>query len=305
MQLPELSAAISYFNSTPEFSKSAIKKLGKSYRSGNPFDPTKARAIEKWYLGMAENAYVVTRAAIADVLGEQRVAIAVKSSSTRLKNPGTIAEKLARDTYDLSLMQDFAGVRFTIDCLLSELVNIGIKVKSLLENDNVHVSVKEILDEPHCGYRAVHVHITSKSAGRAEVQLRTLLQSTWANAYEKAGDIVGREIRYIEAAEIDDFAMRSVVATLKSVSDQIYNSERANETAFQEMDKARIGLLNRTETLPRTASYFRSRVSVSESLLKLEQQLFDQVDRNNALLDVLEQLRKTLVIYEKTKRKES
>src|SRR5699024_10832968 len=64
---------------------------------------------------------------------------------------------------------------------------------------------------------AMHLHIYSK-AGRAEMQIRTALQSKWANLYETAADVFGRDIRYLhEGAQVPDGA-RQVVQELHHLS---------------------------------------------------------------------------------------
>ncbi|MFD4293111.1 hypothetical protein ACFWPA_17120 [Rhodococcus sp. NPDC058505] len=56
-------------------------------------------------------------------------------------------------------------------------------------------AIKDLRVHHHSGYRAVHIHLKLRRA-MAEVQVRTELQSKWANTYERLGDIVGRGIRY-------------------------------------------------------------------------------------------------------------
>ncbi len=67
------------------------------------------------------------------------------------------------------------------------------------------------------------------------MQIRTHLQSVWANAYEAAADALGREIRY-DALPVDDEA-KSLVVSLREISTvQIVDLEAArNEHAHRDM----------------------------------------------------------------------
>jgi hypothetical protein len=56
--------------------------------------------------------------------------------------------------------------------------------------------VRDLRAQPHSGYRAVHVWLNLPGLGKAEIQVRTHLQGQWANMYEAAADVVGRNIRY-------------------------------------------------------------------------------------------------------------
>lgn len=61
-------------------------------------------------------------------------------------------------------------------------------------------AIHDLRDHPHAGYRAVHVWLRLP-AGRVEIQIRTILQSLWANFYELLADAYGRGIRYDERPE--------------------------------------------------------------------------------------------------------
>jgi ppGpp synthetase/RelA/SpoT-type nucleotidyltranferase len=63
-------------------------------------------------------------------------------------------------------------------------------------------AIHDLREDPHAGYRAVHVWLRMP-AGRVEIQIRTTLQSLWANTYEGLGDALGRGIRYGDPIEGD------------------------------------------------------------------------------------------------------
>lgn len=103
-------------------------------------------------------------AAITQCLGAERLQRDVVLSS-RIKTRATAGDKVSRGM-QLSNMQDYAGIRFDIDSSHTELLEIAELLKSAISSENVKVEIKNYLDSPQQGYRAVHVWIRSKSAGR-------------------------------------------------------------------------------------------------------------------------------------------
>ncbi|OFT84229.1 hypothetical protein HMPREF3101_04630 [Corynebacterium sp. HMSC29G08] len=97
-------------------------------------------------------------------------------------------------TTPLSNIQDIAGFRFDCSLTLTEQTKVAEAFKNafLLEGAK-RVDVRDLREDSHSGYRAVHLHIRSE-LGRAEMQIRSALQSKWANLYEEAADIYGRDI---------------------------------------------------------------------------------------------------------------
>lgn len=118
---------------------------------------------------------------------------------SRVKTRDTLREKLSRmPSFPLENIQDVSGVRLDLDVTLKEQTILAeLLSRDLMKAGARKVEVRDMREEPHSGYRAVHLHVMSE-AGRAEFQLRTALQSQWANLYEMAGDLYGREIRYLE-----------------------------------------------------------------------------------------------------------
>lgn len=113
--------------------------------------------------------------------------------SSRPKTIDTLRQKLQRDRRTpLQSVQDIAGIRFEAEMTLLEQDAVVTAIAGMLnEND---VQIRDLRSEPHSGYRAVHLWL--RDPARAEIQVRTQLQGKWANMYEAAADVLGREIRY-------------------------------------------------------------------------------------------------------------
>ena len=98
------------------------------------------------------------------------------------------------------------------------------------ECGTTRVDIKDLRDGSHSGYRAIHLHLRFP-AGFAEVQVRTALQSHWANVYENAADIFGRHIRYLhEENQVPlSLAARKAVKLLHDLSALISQVEEKRD----------------------------------------------------------------------------
>ena len=118
--------------------------------------------------------------------------------SGRPKTIISLKEKLRRmRETPLERIQDVAGARLDCDVTLTQQRRIADELCDLFtECGATRVDLIDLRDGSHSGYRAIHLHLRFP-AGFAEVQVRTALQSHWANVYESAADIFGRQIRYL------------------------------------------------------------------------------------------------------------
>jgi len=128
----------------PNLTNSQIDRLGDRLRAT---DEPSARDLEtlqslrEQYVGPTET---VQRSLIG--LGLQR-------TTSRVKTDKTIVEKLRRVRTRLSTIQDLGGVRFWQDMTLDEQDDIVIKVAAAFPGSKID----DLRNEPHFGYRAVHV----------------------------------------------------------------------------------------------------------------------------------------------------
>lgn len=137
--------------------------------------------------------------------------------------------KLQRQTtLKLGQVQDLAGVRVDADMVLTHQTELA---EHIAEHFGAARSrIKDMRETPHSGYRAVHVWL-ALPAGRVEVQIRTLAQSEWANAYEDFAELLGRGIRYGERHENAD--VRLVVDKMHRVSEIIALREKVIDAAWE------------------------------------------------------------------------
>jgi uncharacterized protein rv1366/MT1412 len=189
----------------PDFSKNSIIKLGKAIREGGEYNQDLLEEFRIWNSGVVEYCTQLERKHYANFPNiycslplclKKEITIPNIEFSSRVKTLDTLRQKLQRQNTSLDRIQDVAGTR--IDGLLTLRSQKEIATSlacAFKENGAKKVECKNLLDSPRLGYRAVHLQIKSP-AGWIEVQIRTHLQSAWANAYEALADVKGREIRY-------------------------------------------------------------------------------------------------------------
>ncbi|MFH8284229.1 RelA/SpoT domain-containing protein [Streptomyces antibioticus] len=118
--------------------------------------------------------------------------------TSRVKNTGTILEKLARHGGSwLKSIQDLAGMRIVLD---GDRKAQDAAVALITEAFATCEREPKIIDrraQPSQGYRAVHV-IVYPDGIPVEIQVRTRWQHEWADMFEKLADLIGRGIRYGE-----------------------------------------------------------------------------------------------------------
>ena len=129
---------------------------------------------------------------LVGILEREFLAEGVRVSS-RVKNLGTLREKLQRLSGGLSSVRDIIGCRLVIDGSREVQAEVVQRLMEICEDNRPRV-ISRVTD-PRAGYRAVHVEIRLDEC-RAEIQVRTRAQHEWANSMERFGDRVGRGVRY-------------------------------------------------------------------------------------------------------------
>lgn len=186
-------SAIVDLHSRPPWSNNAVRRLGVALRDGvdPPVDCPSYAEVMLWHADLA--------AEVQDRIEGRSWSASELLVTSRAKSQDTLLAKLRRRPYlQLNTIQDIAGVRIDADLLLGEQTRLAREIADHFGADQP--AIHDLRDHPHAGYRAVHVWLRLP-AGRVEIQIRTILQSLWANFYELLADAYGRGIRYDERPE--------------------------------------------------------------------------------------------------------
>ena len=200
----------------PPFSKNRVTKLGSAWRDGVAEKAPEIDDFLTFNAELTEELIRISESIIASIIlpmSQSNNSPVLPESSLynltgRVKMDKTLLEKMRRmKTTPILNVQDVAGIRFDYDMTLAQQTNLAEAFsQGFMLAGAKRVETKDYRESPHSGYRAMHLHIHSK-AGRAEMQIRTALQSKWANLYETAADVFGRDIRYLhEGAKIPEGA---------------------------------------------------------------------------------------------------
>ena len=106
------------------------------------------------------------------------------------KTTFSLVAKMKRETIRLSQVQDIAGCRVVVANLEEQE-----QAATALQRAFPKVTVVDRRTRPTHGYRAVHV-IVEVLDRAVEIQVRTMLQHTWAELSEKLSDLVDPAIKY-------------------------------------------------------------------------------------------------------------
>lgn len=282
----------------PPYSKGELDRLGQYFAGRRESPPENSTEILQWHAALTERSETAIARWIQshpELAGETTGLV----SSSRVKSASTITPKVKDRKIQLSRIQDFSGTRFSWNCLHGNLLSTAEGLAIHLTSTGIPAEVKNYLANPQQGYRAIHIWIQAP-AGRLEVQLRTVLQSAWANAFEKAADITGRRIRYESDFRPADKGLNEIVTELLQLSDSIYELERQIESNLREEAE----LLQRLSNQPRMVSFSeRPHQKMSEVYYHLARSEYAkalQASHNRDLQASLVRLAQTLTHYDKS-----
>lgn len=247
-------------------SRSQIKKLGKRLRESQTPANDDLDLLQT-LLAAYDIALDIATARIRDHLGV--------SPGPRLKNTGTIIEKLRRSPNgQLDNIQDLAGLRIVLDRNdLPEQDELVASIRRLFpSNDDAFPKLYDRRTFPSWGYGAVHV-VVKVGDIPVEVQIRTPLQQAWAEYYEKLGDRFGREIRYGEPINTDRF-----VAALDDEEVRDKTRSAITESCERQIDLANrlADLIANREDLSRLSSLSDERMrSIASICVEVETEIAD------------------------------
>ncbi|NME89572.1 GTP pyrophosphokinase [Corynebacterium stationis] len=255
----------------PPFSKNRVTKLGSAWRDGVAEKAPEIDDFLTFNAVLTEELLRIGNDTINSIIlpmSESGDAQVVPESSLynlagRVKRSESLLQKMRRmETTPILNVQDVAGIRLDYDMTLTQQTGLADTFSQAFKFAGAkRVDTKDYRQESHSGYRAVHLHIYSK-AGRAEMQIRTALQSKWANLYEAATDVYGTDIKYLhEGAQIPPGAtdqvqelhyLSDLVQQIEDLAD--VNGLQKNSELIRLQHKA-YGILDRIHT--RLRSFLR------------------------------------------------
>jgi|SRR5271168_4244735 len=135
----------------PPWSKNLLRKLGEALldKCAPPDGCPDYGAVMLWHNDLAgEVASVISNTRWVDKPAGQFAVTA------RSKTVDTLVQKLQRSTLKLNRVQDLAGVRIDAELNLTQQTKLAEEIAHHFGDDRV--TIKDIRQQPHSGYRAVH-----------------------------------------------------------------------------------------------------------------------------------------------------
>jgi putative GTP pyrophosphokinase len=127
-----------------------------------------------------------------------------------IKTTPSILAKLQRQSTRLSQVNDLAGIRVVVRDIVEQ--DWAVRQLSAVCVDETRIrAIHDLRDDPHHGYRAVHVIFT---IGRrtVELQIRTELQHYWAELVETLDRSMGSDIKHGVGAPESTIRMLSIMS---------------------------------------------------------------------------------------------
>lgn len=163
---------MTFFGTKPDsFTTNAVHKVGRNLRQGNAFNEDVFDAFMEHQARMCDEVTKTVQDAMDSLLSpfnpqDEPVQPSSRAYflSARPKTTTTLVEKLRRmPSTPLENVYDVAGARIDCDMTLSEQTELA----NIIEENLLHAGVKKVKqsdlrEQPHSGYRALHLHIFPK-----------------------------------------------------------------------------------------------------------------------------------------------
>jgi ppGpp synthetase/RelA/SpoT-type nucleotidyltranferase len=251
-------------------SKSQIDRLGERLREGHISDDD-LRMLDDYRRSFSE---------VYDlVVGTIQSELRLEPTGRPAKSTSSISEKLMRESIRLTQIQDIAGCRIVVPDIFHQEKVLG-QLVTMFENS----TLQDRRLRPSHGYRAVHI-ITHQTGKTVEIQLRTLLQHTWAELSEKMADVFDPSIKYGGGTD----SLRKLLDGWSG----IVKMEEDTETALADT-RSRIGvLLSRPSLSPADqVELIDLQADVVEQLSELNDRRAENLEAMKRIIDDFGNLRK-------------
>lgn len=284
------------------WTKKDINSLG-DYFAGTGEKPGNAAEILLWYDELARQTASACEAFAREFFDEGWWRPEI-TSAFRVKSQTSISEKIRRTEKDpsakvrLDRMWDFAGARITANVLHSDLRFLSSEFQRVFEEAGLRVSMRDYLSRPQLGgYRALHLVIHA-AAGNVELQIRTLLQSEWANTFEKVADKTGRRLRYERDYRPSNQELADIADELEEIAARIYRMEQRTESTIRRNVASLRLLAEGPRGIPLNPEVHFLRVKALKELADSEIATSNQASSILALIAALRGLEQTIDVFE-------
>jgi putative GTP pyrophosphokinase len=168
-------------------SNTQVDRLGERLRSATIAD------ADLELLDAYRRSFTAAYEAVVKVLRDQ---LGATPTGRPAKSTTSISDKLLRERIRLSQMQDIAGCRVIVESVVLQDEVTAQLVRAFPES-----RLADRREIPSHGYRAVHV-VVQYGGKTVEVQIRTVLEHSWAELSEKLADVVDPSVKYGGGPEI-------------------------------------------------------------------------------------------------------
>lgn len=190
-------------------------------------------------------------------------------------------------------MWDFAGARITVNVLHNDLRFLSSEFQRVFGEAGHRVSTRPQLG----GYRALHLVIHA-AAGNVELQMRTLLQSEWANTFEKVADKTGRRLRYESSYRPSNEELADIANKLEEIAAQIYRMEQRTELTIRSNVASLRLMAEGPRGIPLNPEVHFLRAKALRKLADSETATSNQASSTLSLIADLRRLKQTIDMYE-------
>lgn len=280
------------------WSKTEINELGE-YFAGLADMPPEAAEMIYWHDELARRTAAACGEFTRELFGRGGHQPDIVSAY-RVKSQSTIGDKIRRSRTDpsakvqLGRMWDFAGARITANVLHDDLRYLAYELRRQLVSEGHRVNERDYIARAQPGgYRALHLVIRS-AAGIVELQLRTLLQSEWANTFEKLADKTGRRIRYESNYRPDTEELAKVADALGSIAQDINDMERLRAAGNRQVIASMRDLMTIPPGLPLDPGLHELRSRAFDALSRSETAAGEHASRILSLIESLRVLSQSL-----------
>lgn len=229
---------MSFLEENPPWSKRRIEKIGDAIRNEEEYDNKLFNDFMRQQTKLVIEIEPIIQSVLSTSVlieaedGEEVIPNSGRYRySSRVKIYRTLVEKVKRmNKTPMHRIQDISGLRVDFDGTHEIQDAIASELEEAMKREGAtRVKSVDLRSGEHAGYRALHLHVDFP-AGKAEIQLRTAFQAQWANLYEVAADIFGRQIRYEQCGLDLNEDQRRFVTGLQELSESIHGFELSRQS---------------------------------------------------------------------------